>query len=156
MNRRIAKKLSTVSHRLADGRRIRCTVWNSWWAEVGNAGLHNRAQQIYDRSTAYGQTQRLLRHLRGKPDVIATQAIIDRWPELRRRIRAHCGNREGVEGQDSYQFGFDDGKAEMERVRSVVDRDETVSEFLIGELSYFSDRWCMQRLGRMDGIIAAF
>lgn len=155
MNRRIAKKLSTVSRRLPDGRRIRSTVWNSWWIDTGNIGLHNRARRIYDRSTAYGQTRRLLRHLHGKPDVIAMQIIVARWPELRCRIRIHCGNREGIEGETSYLFGLNDGKAEMERVLAVIDRDETVLEFLIGELSYFSDRWCMQRLGRMNGMMAA-
>ena len=155
MNRRIAKKLATESHRLDDGRRLRCTVWNSWWIEARCIGLHKRARAIYDRSSANGQTCRLLRHTRGMTDIQARQAIVDRWPDLRRRVKDKIGRSEGTEGDVSYRLGLATGEDEMICGAAYAADPTTRVEFVRDTLSYFSDRWCMQRLGRMDAMVTA-
>ena len=148
MNKRIAKKIDCGPQsilRVIDGER--------WYWDKYNRTKRKTAQQVYDRHCPMGYTDRLIRYAGTLPTDEARDVLIARWPELRRIVLKETWGKQPTP-QEDLKSGTDGGPVELERFRNAPDSG-TVQEFVIDSLSYFSDRWCWSRVGRMDVFIAA-
>ena len=162
MNKRIAKKVLSDEHR---SRRIR--LWDlGYGPEHGPWDIERRARSYLNRRKcdAFRKTLKVVRRLEaltksGAGGEERAEALVEAWAALRpfvwRKVRGGRWEwrRHGWPlAGESVAEGRVVGENE---VRRVAERGAPLFEVVVDTLHYFSDRWCVSRVGRMDALVEA-
>lgn len=133
MNKRIAKKIRAHSERYP---------WR----------IHEAAQGYLDRrrGTPYKRTLRIVREIgRGPHDAEQIERLVTLWDEHRPYIWHAIRGMQWFSRKlvDPIKHGHTLG------LRDIDGSAEPLSELIIKDLCYYSDRWCVWRFGRIDVMI---
>ena len=162
MNKRVAKKIDRGPQsivRVYNGGRER------WYWDKYNPTQRAEAGQVYDRHSPMGYTDKLIRYVGTLPTDKACQVLVARWPELRRIVLKETWGKQPTPHEDLAFATAVSGPEELQRLREEQNSPApaemgdgwplTLQGFVVDTLSYFSDRWCWSRVGRMDVFMAA-
>lgn len=166
MNKRIARKILSTRQKLR-----RRDLWRRGYGP-DSWPIEQRARAYLDRRSGrpFNRTMRILRcgGWFARPPVSASSTVppptesqihglVAAWrahrPFLWRAIRGGQRHRDGsrIPGET-----IEEGRAVGDReVAGWVVRGENPAEAVLYSLDYFSDRWCISRIGRMDAYMEA-
>lgn len=157
MNKRIAKKVLSSPRRA-----LRHHRWKlGYGPDDGPWPIETKAMAYLDRrpGNPYNRTKRIVRALGNgphTPDQVAQ--LVSLWdanrPFIWHAIRGgqwswRSKPRHQIPGE-TIEYGRGVGEQEIAKV---TQKGGDLSDFVVGSLAYFADRWCVSRMGRMDAMI---